>query len=559
MNLLRASNYLGRNCSVQTKGTRWFSIPPAVNPRNLTTLVTTSPSTSSRTHTTSALLISRIATTPPPGRTKNSTVSSRNYVTITNQLPYQSYRTTSYIARTYRYSSTHIPLYQSTTFLDATRRQLIDRSPSLVSKRLFSLTPTVSTKLSKSTSKMDAEHSKSETHTHSHEEHGSLFGHSHAHHQPNELLQTSAKSFLTNPAVRITWIGLLVNVAMAISKGIGGVYFHSQALVADAIHSVSDMFADFLTLATVNVAAKVGSPNKYPFGYGKIETVGSILVSGILLFAGVSVGWSSLLQVFEYTMPAYLYEYALMIQLGHSHSHGAHGGVAESHGHSHSHGSEEILSTASEIPNINAAWLAGGSIIVKELLFRKTLKVANEVNSKVLVANAWHHRVDSLTSVVALLTVTGGVLFNVAWLDSIGGICVSILIIKAGWGSFKSSWYELVDRGEKPGDEAYDKIDEIFKEELANNEEFANLSVSELSVVTSGANTNIFATLTTSQSYTLEQLNNIEEHLKRLIHEDDKFVRKIHLSFKKVESKAEDETKETHECSDGNEEHSHKH
>lgn len=150
----------------------------------------------------------------------------------------------------------------------------------------------------------DNKHSHSHTHSASEEDHGAD-GHSHSHgagsgllhhhhhsaHEPNEFLAAGTASIKSNPAVRITWIGLIVNVALAVSKGIGGVVFHSQALVADAIHSVSDMLADFLTLATVNVAAKVGTPTKFPFGYGKIETIGSFTVSAILLFAGISVGW----------------------------------------------------------------------------------------------------------------------------------------------------------------------------------------------------------------------------------------------------------------------------
>ncbi|ODV80929.1 uncharacterized protein CANTADRAFT_46495 [Suhomyces tanzawaensis NRRL Y-17324] len=373
-----------------------------------------------------------------------------------------------------------------------------------------------------------------ESHSHAHADshsHGGVLSHTHTHHQPNELLQTSALSILSNPAVRITWIGLLVNVAMVVFKGFGGVYFHSQALIADAIHSVSDMVADFLTLATVNVATKVGTPINFPLGYGKIETVGSLLVSGVLLFAGVSVGWSSLLQIFEFTLPSFLYDYVATIQIGHSHSHGAPSSSPSGHSHSHSHlGSEESAPVVRDIPNINAAWLAAASIVVKELLYRKTMQVAVKTNSKVLVANAWHHRVDSLTAAVALVTVTGGVMFNVAWLDSIGGLCVSLLIIRAGWGTFKSSWFEIIDRGEKPGDETYDKVSGIVQAEVDEN--LNNFTISELSVMTSGANTNIYLTLKTSQSYTLKELNEFELKFESLIKKDDKFIRNVYVKFK---------------------------
>ncbi|KAK6198814.1 cation efflux family-domain-containing protein [Scheffersomyces amazonensis] len=408
-------------------------------------------------------------------------------------------------------------------------------------------------------------HSHDESHTHSHDESHGLFGHSHshAHHQPNELLSIG-KGSLKNPAVRITWIGLLVNVVMAGSKGIGGIYFHSQSLIADAIHSVSDMFADFLTLATVSVSSKVGTETKFPLGYGKIETVGSLLVSGVLLLAGISVGWSSLLQVFEIFLPNYIYEYVSLIQIGHSHSHtnlSFGDDDSQSHGHSHSHSShepsitEEITITR-EVPNINAAWLAGASIIVKELLFRKTMKIATATNSKVLVANAWHHRVDSLTAFVALLTVSGGVLFNIAWLDSIGGICVSMLIIRAGWGSFKTAWFELIDRGEKPGTEEYDRIKELVNIELELHDK---LKLSSLSVLNTGANTNIFVkVLSTDEHLDLQTLNDIENKIKTSIRLIDKFRKNIFVRFVPQGSQKNENIYDTDSHSDTHT-HSHSH
>ncbi|KAI5954815.1 MMT2 [Candida theae] len=401
------------------------------------------------------------------------------------------------------------------------------------------------------------EHSHSHSH-HDSDSHGHEHGHSHSHggassllhhhhhsaHEPNEFLAAGAASIKSNAAVRITWIGLVVNVALAISKGIGGVVFHSQALVADAIHSVSDMLADFLTLATVNVAAKVGTPTKFPFGYGKIETIGSFTVSAILLFAGISVGWSSLLQIFEFVLPTQLYEIAASIHIGHSHNHtdivGSGGGAATantpSHGHGHTThtatGTELATPTHREIPNINAAWLAAGSIVAKEILYKKTMQIATETNSKVLVANAWHHRVDSLTAIVALLTVAGGVLFNIAWLDSIGGMGVSALIIKAGWDTLKEAWYELIDRGEQPGSALYDKVESIVTHELQSRAELHQFKLKQLSVLSSGANTNInFVLLTENKSIDLSTLNRYERTLTDLIKQDDRFVRNISIKF----------------------------
>lgn len=376
----------------------------------------------------------------------------------------------------------------------------------------------------------DSSHSHNHTHaTHNHshtEDSDSHTGigllshsHSHSHSEPNMLLTSS----FSNPAVRITWIGLIVNVGLAISKGVGGVYFHSQSLVADAIHSVSDMVADFLTLATVNVASKVGSPDKFPLGHGKIESIGSLLVSGILLFAGISVGWSSLLQVFEYSLPSYLYDNISKVQIGHSHSHSFELS-SEPLQHSHSH-----MEPKGQIPDINAAWLAGGSIVIKEFLYQKTMKVAQQTSSKVLVANAWHHRVDSLTALVAVVTVTGGVLFNAAWLDSAGGILVSALIIRAGYGSFKDAIFELIDRGQPKTSLESQKYADLIAKQLSTD-----FKLSKLSILPSGANSNFFITLVSPKNADLETLNHIESTVVNAIKDTNRFVRNVFVQFKHV-------------------------
>ena len=383
------------------------------------------------------------------------------------------------------------------------------------------------------------EHGQEHNHQHSHqnnEGYGSLFGHTHSHShthshgEANELLSTNRETILSNPAVKITWIGTLVNIALALSKGVGGVYYHSQSLIADAIHSVSDMFADFMTLATVNFVEKPKNATKFPLGYGKIETVGAVFVSGILLLAGISIGWSSLLQVFEHILPSSIYEYASTIHIGHSHT--PLEGLSTIQGGEHSPGSEAGTS-GRPIPSMSAAWLAGGSIIVKELLFRKTMSVSKEMNSKVLVANAWHHRIDSMTAFVALLTVTGGNWLDIAWLDSVGGLGVSLFIIKAGWSPLKDSILELVDRGISKNDQLYVGIKNVISNELKQGD-LGGLEMSELSLLTSGAITSAYVTISTSENYSLDTLKSIETRVEESIKREDKFVRNIFIFFKKT-------------------------
>jgi len=108
---------------------------------------------------------------------------------------------------------------------------------------------------------------------------------------------------------------------MAVTKFIGGIYFHSQSLIADAVHAVGDLISDVLTLSTVRFTNRKPD-NLYPLGYGKIETFGSFTVSFILLYAGFQIGWSSFYEIIAPLIPNTLNDILSMIP-------------AHSHGHSH--------------------------------------------------------------------------------------------------------------------------------------------------------------------------------------------------------------------------------
>lgn len=168
----------------------------------------------------------------------------------------------------------------------------------------------------------------------------------HSHHHDNTYLTSANKK---DAGVRITRIGLYVNLAMAVGKGIGGYYFNSQALVADAFHAMTDLVSDFMTLGTVSWSLKPPS-SRFPSGYGKIESLGSLGVSSLLLAGGILMGLNA--------CEALYHQFFIDAVAAGSHSHG---GIF---GHSHSHGPADLG------PNINAAWLAAGSIVIKEYLYR---------------------------------------------------------------------------------------------------------------------------------------------------------------------------------------------
>lgn len=233
---------------------------------------------------------------------------------------------------------------------------------------------------------------------------------------------------------RITLLGLVANVGLTAVKGAAGYVLGSAVLLADAAHSGSDLIADVVTLVTYRLSMRPSSIS-HPYGYGKYETLGSLGVATLLIATALAIGahsYHSLLlalmhvpsispeliqAIDQLTLPGFLHDHGLP----HDH-HGGGGG-----GHSH-----DLVDEHGEIVDIRAAWFAGLSVVLKEWLYRATLKVAKETHSNVLLANAFHHRSDSFGSLVALGAIAG------SWagfpvLDPIGGLLVSGMILKNGF------------------------------------------------------------------------------------------------------------------------------
>ncbi|SCU80914.1 LAME_0B04984g1_1 [Lachancea meyersii CBS 8951] len=316
--------------------------------------------------------------------------------------------------------------------------------------------------------------------------------------QNNTMLVLSKSQIKTNPGVRITWIGLLINVGMAAGKFAGGIVFHSQALTADAVHALSDLVSDFLTLFSIGWSSKLPT-KQYPLGYGKIQTLGTLSVSAILAVAGLSIGWGSLCAIAAPFLPDTVMHYLA------------------SHSHSHVHGSPD------DVTNINAAWIAAGSIAVKEWIFNATKKVAKETKSNVLLANAWHHRVDSLTSLVALVTISSGYFFNIQSLDAVGGLLVSGLVVKAGADGLIVAVTELMDKSVSKTDVRYIGVEknltEILAKMVSNNNAGKPYKLKDLVVLASGPSVHAKMVLEVpiqrwENLLTVKELENVTHHVR---------------------------------------------
>ena len=313
-----------------------------------------------------------------------------------------------------------------------------------------------------------------------------------------------------------------MNIGIALGKFIGGVVFHSQALLADSVHAASDLISDVLTLFSVNWAEQRPTEN-FPYGYGKIETLGSLAVSTILTMAGVSIGWSSICAIVGPIIPHTILE-VFTTFMGHSHAHV---------GHSHS-------VTPEGVTNINAAWIAAGSIVMKEWIFQATKKIALDTKSNVLLANAWHHRVDSLTSLVALVAITSSYFFGIQSLDSIGGLLVSGLVIKAGTSGIVDSMNELIDKSLPRTDERYIEIETVIKESLSklisNNNSDKPYQIKDLTVLLSGRNIRINTVLEAplqkwNNVLDIKELENVTAYLRTMIKHNIPHVTKVEVEF----------------------------
>ncbi|KAK7428964.1 mitochondrial metal transporter [Neonectria magnoliae] len=348
--------------------------------------------------------------------------------------------------------------------------------------------------------------STSQSRAHSGHGHGHSHGSGgHHHHHDNAFLTSTNKD---DPGVRITRIGLLSNLCMAIAKFAGGWAFNSKAMTADAWHSIADLASDILTLATVSWSLKPPT-DRFPQGFGKIESLGSLGVSGMLLAGGLYMGWESGISLY-----------------GHFYPEAAHGIMEHvGHGHSHSHGAAAL-----GIPSMHAAWLAAGTILIKEWLYHATMKVARERKSSVLASNAIHHRVDSLTGFVTLAAIMGAnALENAAWLDPVGGLLISFMVIHAGWGNTMAAFYELADQS--IDEEIKASVRKHTQKALVNLSDEHNIELREVSGVKSGQNYLVDLELAVPGAWTVDQAKEAEDAVRTQVGGKVRGVRRVRVRF----------------------------
>ena len=202
-------------------------------------------------------------------------------------------------------------------------------------------------------------------------------------------------------ASRSTWVSVAVNIVLTAVQIAVGVLSRSQGLIADGIHSLSDLIADFVVLIASHHSKKDADAD-HPYGHQRFETAASLALGLLLLAVGLGMVWSAF----------------------------------------------HKLEAPESVPQVHvvALWVAGGALIAKELLFRYMLAVAKRVKSSMLVANAWHARSDAASSLVVGIGIAGN-LAGYPILDPIAALIVGFMVARMGWSFSWDALHDLMDRG----------------------------------------------------------------------------------------------------------------
>lgn len=189
---------------------------------------------------------------------------------------------------------------------------------------------------------------------------------------------------------RVTLVGSVVNLLLLVFKFVAGILGHSAAMLADAVHSLSDFVTDIIVIVFVRISSKPEDEG-HDYGHGKYETLATAIIGLVLLFVGFGILWNGATSIWDFWQGGELKE-----------------------------------------PGMLALWAALVSILFKELLYQYTVLKGRRLNSQAVVANAWHHRSDALSSIGTAVGIGGAILLGEQWLilDPLAAVVVSLFIMK---------------------------------------------------------------------------------------------------------------------------------
>lgn len=291
------------------------------------------------------------------------------------------------------------------------------------------------------------------------------------------IIRTGGEFIMKNPQktiVTATWIGIIANIFLTLIKAVGGLLSGSKALLADALHSASDIVGSIVVLFAVKIAHKPPD-EEHPYGHGKAENIASIIVAILLIFVGVEISFYSI-KIFFGDVP--------------------------------------------EPPTTLALWIISFSIVIKEGLFQYKYHLGKKYHSTVLISEAWHHRSDSLSSIAALVGVAASMLSTQLGLhfliygDAISGIVVSFIVIRVGYSLAKDSSGVILEKVLNKED------DEVIAYEKTACSIPGVKRIDTLFARTHGSYVVIDIKLSIERHLTIEEGHTIGKHVKETLIED---------------------------------------
>lgn len=252
----------------------------------------------------------------------------------------------------------------------------------------------------------------------------------------------------TQTVMRVSVVSIVVNLALSVFKLLAGIVAHSGAMISDAAHSASDVFSTIIVMIGAKLSAKAAD-KEHPYGHERLECAAALILAAVLAATGVAIGFSGVRTI---------------VMSG-----------------------EEAIA----VPTALALVAAAVSIVVKEAMFWATRFYAKRVNSTALMADAWHHRSDALSSVGALIGIGGSIWFGITILEPLASVVISLLIVKAAYDIFKDALDKMVDHSCAP--ELEQKIREsvldcegVQRVDLLHTREFGSRSYVEVEIAADG-------------------------------------------------------------------------
>ncbi|MBD9292609.1 MAG: cation transporter [Coprococcus eutactus] len=262
-------------------------------------------------------------------------------------------------------------------------------------------------------------------------------------------------------ANKVSFITIVQNVLLSVFKLFAGIFAHSNAMISDAVHSASDVFSTIIVIIGVKLASKK-SDKEHPYGHERLECVAAIVLSIVLLYTGIKIGSQAVKDIIG--------------------------------------GNYQSL----QKPGVLALVAAVVSIVTKEIMYWYTRHYAKKIDSSALMADAWHHRSDALSSVGALVGI-GGAMMGFPVMDSIASIVIFVFIAKAAYDIFKDAMDKMVDHScdDETEKEMRDFVlaqKEVLSVDLLHTRIFGNKIYVDVEIGVNG-------------SYTLRQAHEIAEEV----------------------------------------------